>query len=54
MREKLENWFGPWADYDQQMAALCCPGSLESEDQLQAAWDDNNHRLPLHLQNMML
>jgi hypothetical protein len=53
-REKLENWFGPQTDYDQRMAAPCRPGSLESEDQLQAAWDDDNRRLPLHLQNMML
>jgi hypothetical protein len=51
-REKLENWFGPWTDYDQQMAALCRPGSLESDDQLKAAWDDNNRRL--QFQNMML
>jgi hypothetical protein len=53
-REKLENWFGPWTDYDQQMAALCRPGSLESDDQLKAAWHDNNRRLSLQLQNMML
>jgi hypothetical protein len=36
------------------MAALCRPGRLESDDQLQAAWGDNNRQLSLQLQNMML